>query len=327
MLAVIGIVVGLPVLALVCFVVFTLLRVAGVMAVQWRDLLSIDRWSEVLDTIRRNKLRTALTMISVAWGIFVLVFLLGLGHGLDNGLRQQFKGDATNAIRISANKTSIAHNGYDLGRKITFDNRDYERAKPTKLPGPDGVRIDHITGQYFMRGGAFGGGEMLTKRNGKANAFQINAVHPDEIFLTSYTIEAGRFLDDADIAQKRKSAVVGRPVVDFLFAPEENPLGQWITVANVPFQIVGIFKSDGNAEAERQIYIPVSTAQLAYNGVDHLGQLAFSVGDANGEQSKAITDMVVAQLAERHQFDPTDRQAVRVFKTSSSSSASRRSSG
>ena len=310
---IVGLILGAVALVGLGFLVFTLLRVLGVMALQWRDLISIDRWSEVLDTVRRNKLRTALTMISVAWGIFVLVFLLGLGHGLDNGLRFQFKGEATNSIRISANKTSLPHNGFDIGRRITFDNRDYDRAKPVKLPGVDGERIDHISGQYYIKGGQFGGGEMLTKRNGKANAFQINAVHPEAIFLDAYTIEAGRFLDQADIDHNRKSAVVGRPVVDFLFESGENPLGQWIIVAGVPFQIVGVFKSEGNAEAERQLYIPVSTAQLAYHGVDHLGQIAFTVGDANAAQAKAITDTVVGQLAERHQFDPTDRTAVRVF--------------
>ena len=306
------VVIGLPVLVALVLLLVTLLRIIGVLTMQWRDLISPDRWAEVLSTIRRNKLRTALTMISVAWGIFVLVFLLGLGHGLDNGLRQSFKGEATNAIRISANKTSIPHNGYDIGRKITFENRDYDRAKPTKLPGPDGQGIDHISGRFFIRGGQFGGGEMLTKRNGKANAFQINAVQPDAFYLTTYTMAAGRFLDYADVAQRRKSAVVGQPVVDFLFH-DENPLGQWITVAGVPFQVVGVFKSEGNAEQERQIYIPVSTAQLAYNGVDHLGMIEFSVGDASAEQAKAITDTIVGQLAERHQFDPTDRQAVRVF--------------
>jgi putative ABC transport system permease protein len=168
-------------------------------------------------------------------------------------------------------------------------------------------------GQYYVKGGQFGGGEMLTRRNGKTNSFQINAVHPDAIYLNPYEIEAGRFLNQADIDQNRKSAVVGRPVVDFLFTPNENPLGEWINVAGVPFQVVGIFKAEGNAEAERQIYIPVSTAQLAYHGVDHLGTIAFTVGTANAEQAKAITDTVVAQLAERHQFDPTDRTAVRVF--------------
>ncbi|HEU4734165.1 MAG TPA: ABC transporter permease [Kofleriaceae bacterium] len=303
--------VAIAVVAALVFLLITLLRIFGVMAVQWRDLLSIDRWLEVLDTIRRNKLRTALTMISVAWGIFVLVFLLGLGQGLDNGLHEQFARDATNGIWISANKTSIAHDGYDVGRKITFENRDFERAKSAKVPGPGGQGIDHISGQYFIRGGQFGGGEMMTKRNGKANSFQINAVHPDAIYLNAHTIVSGRFLDLVDIVQRRKSAVIGQPVRDFLFGTED-PIGQWINVAGVPFQVVGVFSDPGGAEQERQIYIPVSTAQLAFNGVDHLGMLEFTVGNASAAEAKQITDQVVAQLAERHQFDPKDPQAVRV---------------
>jgi putative ABC transport system permease protein len=298
-------------LGLLALVLYGLVRITIVVVSQWRDLVSLDRWSEVLDTIRRNKLRTSLTMVSVAWGIFVLVFLLGLGQGLDNGLHEQFARDAANGVWITANKTSIVHDGYDVGRKITFENRDYERAKSAKLPGPGGQGIEHISGQYFIRGGRYGGGEMLTKRNGKANSFQINAVHPDAIYLNAHTIESGRFIDFVDVAQRRKSAVIGRPVRDFLFGAED-PIGQWINVTGVPFQVVGVFNDPGGAEQERQIYLPVSTAQLAFNGVDHLGMLEFTVGNANAAQTKIITDQVVAQLAERHQFDPKDPQAVRI---------------
>ena len=301
------------VIALVITVLFsiTVFRISGVLLVQWRDLLSVDRWAEVFDTIRRNKLRTALTMISVSWGIFVLVFLLGLGKGLDNGLRHTFARDATNGIWMTAAKTSIAHDGYDVGRKLTFDNRDYLRARSAKVPGPDEPGIDHISGQFYIRGGQFGGGEMLTKYNGKANPFQINAVHPDAIYLAAQMVESGRFLDAVDIEQRRKSAVIGRGVRDFLFK-DENPLGKWIIVVGVPFQVVGVFSGEGNAEQERQIYIPVTTAQLAFNGADRLGMIEFTIGDANAEQAKAIADLVVAQLAERHHFDPKDPQAVRV---------------
>jgi putative ABC transport system permease protein len=302
--------VALAVLVLVVLLVIALAKMGWIAATQWRDMFSLDRWTEVLITIGRSKLRTALTLISVAWGIYVLVFLLGLGQGLDNGLHEQFARDATNGIWITANKTSIAHDGYNIGRKITFENRDFDRAKALP-PAPGAPGIDHISGQFFIRGGRFGGGEMLTKRNGKANSFQINAVHPDAFYLGAHVIAAGRFLDQADVAQRRKSAVIGGPVREFLFAGE-NPIGQWLQIAGVPFQVVGVFSDPGGAEQERQIYIPVSTAQLAFNGVDHLSLLEFTVGDANAAQTKELTDRVVAQLAERHQFDPKDPQAVRV---------------
>jgi putative ABC transport system permease protein len=296
----------IPLLKLLGIVILTipLAKMAWLTVLQWRDLFSFDRWTEVLVTIGRSKLRTALTTISVAWGIFVLVFLLGLGHGLDNGMRHEFARDATNGVWITANKTSVAHDGYEVGRRLTFDNRDYERAKKIGA-------IDHLAGQFFIRGGRFGGGEMVTKRGSKSNSFQINAVHPAAIYLQTHDVVQGRFLTDADIDQRRKAVVIGRPVAEFLFGTD-NPVGEWIVVAGVPFQVVGVFTDPGGAEQERQMYIPVSTAQLAFNGADRLGMLEFTVGDKGPEETKMIIDQVVGDLAERHQFASDDKQAVRV---------------
>jgi len=152
---------------------------------------------------------------------------------------------------------------------------------------------------------------MPTRRGGKVSSFQINAVHPDAFYLAAQVIEQGRFLDAADIAQRRKSAVIGRGVRDYLFGGED-PIGQWINVAGVPFQVVGVFSGQGGAEQERQLYLPVSTAQLAFHGGERLGMLEFTIGDANPAEAKVITDRVIAQLAERHRFDPKDRQAIRI---------------
>ena len=300
---VLGIVVALV------FLVVAFVNMGWVALLQWRDIFSIDRWTEVMVTIGRSKLRTALTLISVAWGIFVLVFLLGLGRGLNNGARHKFARDAINSVMFFANKTSIPHRGYDVGRRITLDNRDYEAAR--KVAG-----VDHISGRFFIRGSAQGGGEMMTKRGGKANAFEINSVHADAIYVaSSHRITQGRFLTDGDIAQRRKAVVIGNIVADYLFPEGGSPIGEWIEVAGVPFQVVGVFSDVGGIENERQLYIPVSTAQLAFNGQDHLGMLEMTVGGASPADTKVIIDKITAQLAERHQFDPTDLQAVRVRNT------------
>ena len=141
-LKLLGILLGLGLaIGLVVIVVWLIIaQMAWLGVLQWRDLVSLDRWQEVLVTIGRNKLRTALTTISVAWGIFVLVFLLGLGRGLDAGMRHEFARDATNGVWIFGNKTSVAHDGYEINRRITFDNRDYDTAKKIG-------EIDHISGQ------------------------------------------------------------------------------------------------------------------------------------------------------------------------------------
>jgi putative ABC transport system permease protein len=277
--------------------------VGGVLAA----LVMRDRWGEMLDTIRRNKLRTVLTAVSVAWGIFVMIVLLGLGHGLNNGVRESFRRQATNAIFMNANKTSIPNAGYGIGRRITFDNRDYDHAK--KVDG-----VDHISGQYFVRGGQFGGGQMTVQRGIKSNAFAITAIHPGAFYIGSHDIIQGRFLNDSDVTGMRKVCVIGRPVRDFLFR-DENPTGQWINVGDVAFEVVGVFSDEGGEEQEREVIVPVSTAQLAFHGADHLGMLMLTVGNATVDQSKAIADEIVGQLAAAHQFSPADKQAVRSFNT------------
>jgi hypothetical protein len=171
---VVGIVVMLVVLAI------ALVRMLIVGAIQWRDLLSFDRWTEVLVTVGRNKLRTALTMISVAWGIFVLVALLGLGRGLDHGLKANFARDATNAVWISANKTSVPFGGYDVGRKLMFDNRDYDLAKTV-------AGNDHIAAGHWI-GGQRWGNALPVRKDNKANTFEINAVHAAAIYVEAQQI-------------------------------------------------------------------------------------------------------------------------------------------
>jgi putative ABC transport system permease protein len=278
----------------------------GVVAGLVVSIFSLDRWGEVFDTIKRNKLRTTLTSVSVAWGIFVLVVLLGLGHGLNNGVRHSFRREAQNGVFITATKTSIPYGGYGVGRRLTFDNRDYAAAQKVK-------GIDHLSGQYFIHGGRFGGGEMKTQRGMKSNAFDVNAVHADAYYMGANEMVEGRFLNTTDVATRRKAAVIGRPVRDFLFEDGEDPIGQWIVVGGVPFQVVGVFSDEGGEENERQIYIPVTTAQLAFHGVDHLGMLSFTVGNASAAEAKAITREIVANLAAAHQFSPDDPQAARVF--------------
>src|SRR5207302_11497334 len=106
----------------------------------------------------------------------VMVVLLGLGRGLDNGLRYNFRREASNSIWLVASKTSVAYHGYDIGRKLHFENRDYDRAKDVK-------GVEHITGSFFVRGGAFGGGEMMVRHGTKANTFQVNSQHPDALYM------------------------------------------------------------------------------------------------------------------------------------------------
>ncbi|MFT3699558.1 MAG: ABC transporter permease [Kofleriaceae bacterium] len=282
------------------------------------SMFQIDRWGEVFDTIRRNKLRTVLTCVSVAWGIFVMVVLLGMGQGLNNGIRKSFRKEAANAVYINAAKTSIPWAGYGFNRKITFNNRDYDSAQ--KIEG-----IDHLGKQYFIRGGRFGGGEMKTQRGTKTNMFGVNAINPASYYLDTIDIAQGRFINDDDVANKRKTCVIGEPVRDYLFGHNtstdpgdgkvDNAIGEWIVVGGVPFEVIGVYHTS-NEESARQIYIPVTTAQLAFNGADRLGMLMFDVKPGiTVEEEGRIKRQVIEMLAASHQFSPDDKNAVRVFDT------------
>jgi len=300
------------------------LRPRGVFAIvevafaTFTSMFSIDRWGEVFDTIRRNKLRTVLTAISVAWGIFVMVVLLGMGQGLNNGIRYSFRKEAQNVVFINAGRTSVPYAGYGVGRRLTFQNRDYDRAG--LVPG-----VEHIDGGFFIKGGQFGGGELKVQRDMKSNAFEVQSVFPGDFYTAAYQIDEGRYLNATDIATLRKAAVIGRPVRDYLFGHGTNTgsgdggvddaIGQWIVVGGVPFEVVGVFSNQGSEEEERVVYIPATTAQLAFNGADHLGNISFTVGNANAATAKEITRKIVGQLAEAHQFSPDDPQAARVFDT------------
>jgi putative ABC transport system permease protein len=269
-------------------------------------MFSLDNWQELFGTLRRNKLRTALTAISVAWGIFMLVLLLGLGRGLDQGMRHKFAQQAINSIFIRSGKLSKVYGGYQIGRRVQFNNGDFNA-----LDKIDGV-VQKSARMNLKTGGPFNGGTLMIRHGTKANAFDIEPVHPDQLYLDASAVSYGRFLNELDITAKRKSVVLGEPVADFLFG-KDDPIGQWVDVAGVPFQVVGVFNHDHSQEQERMVYIPVTSAQVSFNGADHLNSLAFAVGDANGEESNRIAKDVVAELAKRHQFDPDDTQAVRVF--------------
>ncbi|HPE55990.1 MAG TPA: ABC transporter permease [Bacteroidales bacterium] len=106
-------------------------------------MFDLDKWQEIYSTIRKNKLRTILTGFSVAWGIFMLIILLGSGYGLENGVRQEFEGDATNTLWVNQGITSMPYQGYKPGRFIQFTNSDYDATKTME-------DVEHISGRFAI---------------------------------------------------------------------------------------------------------------------------------------------------------------------------------
>jgi putative ABC transport system permease protein len=268
-------------------------------------MFNLDRWREILDTLWRSKLRTLLTAFSVAWGIFMLVFLLGMGTGLQHGVQQEFADDATNSVWMFGGRTSLPYDGMPVGRRIVFANRDVEAIG--RLAG-----VDKITGRFFIGDGR-GADPVLSRVGRNASPYDVRSVHPDHLYLENTIMVAGRFLNEVDIKDKRKVCVIGEPVARFLFGTTDDTIGRWIEINRIAFQVVGLFTDEGGEGEREKIYIPITTSQTAFNGADHVHMTMFTMSpDVTVAESNRLAHAAVQVLAAAHHFSPEDAQAVRV---------------
>jgi len=260
-------------------------------------MLRLDTWQEILDTVRKNKLRTMLTGFSVAWGILILVVLLGSGQGLAHGVEYGFRDDAVNSIWMRSGQTSVPYKGLRPGRNVQFTNEDYELIRQG-VPG-----VDHITARFFIRG------NLTVAYEGQTSSYDVRSVHPDHQFLEKTIVLEGRFLSPLDLREYRKVAVIGTKVHEQLFrgAPA---MGKYIKINGVPFQVVGVFTDEGGEGELEKIYLPITTAQRTFNGANRVGMVMMTVGDATVDQSKAITEDIKQRMSDRHDFDPADERAI-----------------
>ena len=233
----------------------------------------------------------------------MLVVLLGLGSGLQNSLRWQFRDDAVNSIWLYPGQTAIPHKGYPVGRAIRFTSADYDLLRQS-VPG-----VERLTGRFYLRG------ERTIRFGDKTGAFSVRSCHPEHRYIEQTQMSSGRFLNELDITRRRKVTVIGLRVAEFLFPgrdPLEGPLGERVSINGIPYRVIGVFEDVGSEGEMEQIYIPISTAQAAYGGGDRIHQLMFTVGDASVEDSEKIAADVVSRLGARHNISPSDARAIRV---------------
>lgn len=261
----------------------------------------MDRFVEILQALDRNRTRTMLTALAVAWGIFMLVLLLAAGTGLENAVAYEFRDDATNSLWVRRGQTSVPYKGHRPGRRVRFTNADFERIK--RLPG-----VEYITSRYYLWG------EFTIRYEGRHGSFDVRSCHPDHQHLEKTIITSGRFLDDLDLAERRKVTVIGQEVSNHLFRGED-PLGKWVDIKGIAYRVVGVFQDEGGLNELRKVYIPISTAQAAYGGGDQVHAIMFTVGDLSVEESHILEEQVRQQLASVHNFSPDDPRAVRIRNT------------
>ena len=261
-------------------------------------MIDFDKWQEIFSSMKRHKLRTFLTALSVWWGIFMLVLLLGMGKGLQNSVEHNFRDDAINSLWINAWRTSKPYKGLPPGRYIRFTNDDFDLIK-SQVP-----EVEYITGRYYLRG------EFNIEHKGKSLSFDVRSVHPDHQVLENTIITKGRFLNDIDLKEYRKVCVIGKIVAEDFFGNGKDPIGNYLTIKGTDYKIVGIFRDEGHENEMRKIYLPVTTAQRVDSANGRLHRIMCTIGDASVQESLVIENKVRKLLAEQHKFAIDDESAV-----------------
>lgn len=263
-----------------------------------RDILT-----EIWATARRNKLRTTLTGFAVAWGIFMLIFLLGAGNGLINATQQNSHRYLNTSMVIFGGQTSKAHKGLKEGRRIELNDRDMEITEERFSDNVEevGAELDH--------------GNTTMSHGKEYTAANISGVYPNDYIINKRDMIYGRFINKIDIRDRRKSIVISDDMAKEL-SPTGNVadmLGQIVRMEDLAFHIVGIYQVDKSMMGT-DAFIPFTTYRTIYNVGDKTGNIVFSFKGLETElQNEAFEQRYRANLNGNHGAAPDDEEAVWIW--------------
>ncbi|MFD1293904.1 ABC transporter permease [Lutibacter holmesii] len=268
-------------------------------------MFDIDRWQEIFETIRKNKVRTFLTGISVASGIFILVILLGFGQGMENGIRKEFEADATNRIWVWTRITTKEYKGLNPGRRIELSNEDYANLNALYKD-----EIEYKSDLFRVRGATINYKE-------ESVSYGIHGISPNYQQIENQSMVLGRYINYADIKGKNKVIVISSKIKEELFKNVDNPLNEFVQLSGINFKIIGVYSDAGGDREEDRVFIPISTAQSIFNGANKLANLGFTVQpeenfDKALEASNKFANNVKTYLQQQHIVSPDDTSAVNV---------------
>lgn len=265
-------------------------------------MFDFDSFREIGATIRKNKLRTFLTGFSIAWGIFMLIVLLGAGNGLRNGIQSNFERRAKNTVIVWSGITTIPYKGLPVDRSITFDQKDIDLIKD-HFP-----EVDHLSAQISQL--------KIVSYGKDYGSWSMRGVHPDASFIDNINMQTleGRFINDVDLEKRRKVAVINTEMADVLFKGKD-PLGKYVTVQNIAFLIVGVYNDEiGNTNVP--FYVPFTTAQALYNKNYGFGRLDFTItGITTLAENDKFMERYRQKMGALHNFDPKDKAALAIRNT------------
>ncbi|WP_075342910.1 ABC transporter permease [Tenacibaculum agarivorans] len=260
-------------------------------------MFDIDAWREIFQSINKNKLRSILSGFTVAFAILLFTLLFGIVNGLQNFFTKAFIDDADNSMFVRTWKTTKPYKGLQSGRIIQLKDEhfDYILEKHSD-------KIQHISARKYSSA-------RITYKN-KQDFYNIRAVHPDHRYLEKTIIDEGRFINQLDLNQKNKVIVIGRLVKKDLFG-ERPAIGKYVNVSDISYKIVGVFSDEGGDREERNVYMPITTAQKLYGNNDHIDNILI------GYSPKLTIDKAVAfgnrlerELRQKLDIHPDDQNAL-----------------
>lgn len=270
-------------------------------------MFNIERWQEIFEAISKNKLRTFLTGVSVASGIFILVILLGVGNGLQNGIEKQFERDAAGIIELWPGTTTKEYKGLNPGREIQLHNGDYDMS--VQKFGP---KLELKSASYSQWGVQVAYGK-------ESGSYMYRGVYPDHEGIENVTMIQGRFINRNDMTNYEKSAVIGQKLNADLFKGK-NPLGEIITVNTIPYKVIGVFTDPAGEREEARIYAPITTTQKVFGAGDKISNLSYTLKkgadyDEALAESKKFTAGLRKMLSDKYSIAPDDESAVGIHNS------------
>ena len=265
-----------------------------------------DRWKEIMEVLSSNVFRTLATSFGVGWGVFILIILLAAGKGLENGIRADFGDIATNTMFMWSRSTTIPYKGLPKGRQFSFKIEDVQAIK------------DNVPNLRFISPrnqlGGFGGGNNVV-RGLKTGAFNVYGDYPQIIKQEPMTITSGRFINQNDVDDKRKVAVIGDGVKNELYDKGEEVLGTYLKIQGVNFMVVGTYKKKSNdgdgEEGQKEIFVPFTAFSQAFNMGNDVGWMAITALD--GSSISNLKEKIVSVVKEKRKVHPDDKRAVGYF--------------
>lgn len=259
-----------------------------------RDLLQ-----EILGTVMRNKLRTVLTGLSVAWGIFILIVLLGAGNGLIHAFELNSGNVVMNSVKVYPGTTTKPWQGMQEGRNVDLEQED---CRLTAVRFPDNI----------MEVGATVSQNAVDITYGKDHvSITLEGVMPSLVQIEGIKLVEGRFINQLDMQGNRKVMVLHKKTVEMLF-PRESALGKMIKVNGLAFKVVGIY--DDQNFFSPSVYVPYNTLSLLYAKGNLVDNLMFTTRGLTDEKTNdRFEDDFRTMLAHRHQFDASDNGAVWIW--------------